>query len=160
VKTLTGDGAKPAPPDCVMGRHKDSDRRGKQIFKISSPVANFPMKVVSVGELRPIVRLVVVIAVEHDFKSSRCHLFAQILNERSILVQGMNRPAAAQLLRNGLAGPSSAKWHDCERHRPELSDVTVGALELLGLREEVRVIVTNAKTQSMGLYSAVLSHPS
>src|SRR5438445_700855 len=88
-----------------------------------------------------------VIAVEHDLESACCQLLAQILDKRRVLVQRMNRPTPSELLGNRLAGSSAAKRDNGERHRPKLCNAAVRPLELFRLREEIRVVVANAKAQ-------------
>jgi hypothetical protein len=114
VKARLNDGLKPTPPNCVVRRHKDSDLRGEEVLEIAPSVTNLPTQVIALRELWSAVRLVVVIAMEHDFKSTRRRLLAKVLHERDILVQRVNRSAAAQVPGNGFVVAGAAKRHDRE----------------------------------------------
>src|ERR1700730_15858000 len=79
VKARPGYCAKPVSPDRVMRRHKDSDLRGEQIFKVPAPIVHSAVQVVAFDKLRPAMRLVVVVTMKHDLKFAGGEPLAQVL---------------------------------------------------------------------------------
>src|SRR5262245_20908892 len=85
------------------------------------------------------------VSVQHDFESPLSNTGSQVLYQRSILVQRMNRPSPSEFLRYSFAESCSAKGNHSQRNWSPLSHFAVGFLEFLGRRKKTRVIITDTE---------------
>jgi hypothetical protein len=91
-----------------------------------------PLQVIACREFRPSVGFVMMIAVQHDFEAALGDTLAEVIYERSILVQRVDGPTHAQALWHGLACSRPVERDDGERDRTMETDLTVHLLEVFG----------------------------
>jgi hypothetical protein len=98
------------------------------------------------------VGLIVIISVQHHFKTAFGGPLTEVFNKRAILVQRMDRPPPAELLWDPLTWPCSTERNHGERDRAPLAYFTIHSLEFFRLCEKARVVVSNAKMHTHPLY--------
>src|SRR5262245_7340206 len=106
---------------------------------------NFSRKVYPVREFRAAALLIVMVTVEHNLKPSIGNASAQIIHERSIFVQWVNRPAPAKIFGNCLTRTCAMKGNYGERNWTPLTDFTVSVFKIIRRGEKTRVVITNAE---------------
>src|SRR5438128_2102637 len=81
MEARTGNRAQSLPAYGISRRHKDADSGTEQIFKICASLGYPLCQMSTTGELQSTVRLIVMIPVQHYFKTPRRDPCAEIVDE-------------------------------------------------------------------------------
>src|SRR5262249_1077973 len=84
-------------------------------------------------------------AMQHRFEAPFGDFALEVRHQGSVLMKRVNRPLVSELLRNTFARAGAAKRNDCQRNWNPLFDCAIHPLQVLGKREEGRIIITNTE---------------
>lgn len=106
----------PTVPDVQSrcGGDKYANGASQEIFQISLTVLNTLGQVLTSLKLQTAVGLVVIVAVKHRFVAPFAYALPQVVDERAILMKGMNRPSAAIFFRDTFARAGPVEWNHRE----------------------------------------------
>lgn len=77
-----------------------------------SPFSDPAVQIITVDELRLPVGFVMMVAMQHDLEPALRNAGTQVLNERFVIVQGMNRPALSKRFGDALTRSRSMERHN------------------------------------------------